>query len=104
MKSRTIVLFALMACSLSACAVSEPTRHHGARVAILVAPPPPRVVVVPEARAGFVWAPGYWRWNGHEHVWIEGRWLRARPGWHWVPERWEQRGDRWHFEEGRWER
>ena len=104
MRSKNVVLIALIAGSLSACAVTEPPRRHEARVDILVAPPPPRVVVVPPARVGYVWAPGYWRWNGHEHVWVDGRWLAERRGYRWVPERWEQRGDRWHFEEGHWER
>jgi hypothetical protein len=102
-RPKNIVVIALIAGTLSACAVTEPPRRHETRV-VLVAPPAPRVVVVPEARAGYVWAPGYWRWNGHEHVWIEGRWLPERRGYHWVPERWEQRRDGWHFEEGHWER
>jgi hypothetical protein len=21
-----------------------------------------------------VWTPGYWRWNGRDHVWIAGTW------------------------------
>jgi hypothetical protein len=24
------------------------------------------------------WQPGYWRWNGHEHVWVEGHYVAAR--------------------------
>ena len=104
MKPRSIILSALIACGVSACAVVEQPRHHETRVGIVVAPPPPRVVVVPEARVGYVWAPGYWRWNGHEHVWIEGGWLPERRGEHWVPDRWEERGGRWQFEEGHWAR
>ena len=104
MRSRTIVLLALMACSMSACAVYEPPRHHESRLDIVVAPPAPRVVVVPEPRAGYVWAPGYWRWDGGQHVWIEGRWLPERRGYRWVPDRWDERGGRWYFEEGHWAR
>jgi hypothetical protein len=72
-------------------------------VDITVAPPAPQVEVVPEPRAGFVWAPGYWEWRGGAHVWIPGRWLGERHGYHWVPDRWEQRGDHWHHWRGHWE-
>jgi hypothetical protein len=72
-------------------------------VDIDVAPPAAQVEVVPAPRVGFVWAPGYWNWDGHRHVWVAGRWERDRPGHHWVPERWEERHGRWHFEEGRWD-
>ena len=75
-----------------------------AAVDIIVAPPAPRVEVVPPPRAGYVWAPGYWAWRGHEHVWVSGRWLAERHGYHWVPDRWEQRGDHWHYYHGYWER
>lgn len=69
-----------------------------------IAPPPARAVVVPAPRVGFVWAPGYWRWNGRRHVWVEGHWLRARPGFHWVPEHWVARRGRYHFVRGHWAR
>jgi hypothetical protein len=73
-------------------------------VDITVAPPVPRVEVVPPPRVGFVWAPGYWEWRGGAHVWIPVRWMGERPGWHWAPDRWDQRGDHWHHERGHWER
>jgi hypothetical protein len=70
---------------------------------INTAPPPPRYerVVV---REGYVWAPGYWRWEGHRHVWVEGYWLRQRPGYLWVGPRWEQYNGGWRFHEGYWNR
>jgi hypothetical protein len=69
-----------------------------------IAPPAPRVEVVPGPRPGFAWAPGYWDYRGREHVWVPGRYVRERHGMHWVPDRWEQRGPRWHREPGHWER
>ena len=48
-------------------------------VEINAAPPPPRVVVAPTARRGYVWVPGYWRWNGHRHIWVNGQ-LPRRAG------------------------
>jgi hypothetical protein len=81
-----------------------PVAGQAARVAvdINVAPPPAVVEVVPEPRAGYVWAPGYHHWDGRRHLWVKGHWIRERRGHEWVAHRWEQRGDRWHFEEGHW--
>ena len=72
-------------------------------VDVAVAPPAPRVVVVPPQRAGYVWAPGYWRWNGARYVWVDGRWVHERRGYRWVPEQWVAAGPRWHFVPGHWE-
>ena len=69
-----------------------------------IAPPAARVIEVPPPRRGYVWAPGYWRWEGHRHVWVDGRWIHERRGRHWVPAHWEARHGRWHFEEGHRER
>jgi hypothetical protein len=73
-------------------------------VEVDVAPPPPLVVEVPPPRAGFVWAPGYYNWNGHQHVWVEGRFIAERPGYRWAPDHWEQHNGRWRFAKGHWER
>jgi hypothetical protein len=102
MKLRIAVLAALAAMSvgaISACVV-EPARGYD----VAVAPPEPRVVVQPEVRLGYVWAPGYWRWSGHEHVWVDGRYLHERRGYRYHPAHWEERHGRYHFEEGHWER
>lgn len=69
-----------------------------------MAPPPMRAEHVPHARRGHVWAPGYWRWNGHRYVWIAGHWERERRGYRWDPPHWEQRPDGWYFRGGRWVR
>jgi hypothetical protein len=76
--------------------------YYGVEVA--VAPPPARVVELPPPRVGYVWAPGYWNWNGHQHVWAEGRWLQERRGQHWVPEHWDQHNGRYRLAKGHWER
>jgi len=106
MKVRFFLASALLACSLTGCVVAEapPRRHAVAVVDIGVRPPPPRVVVVPAPRVGYVWSPGYWRWDGRRHVWVDGRWLRERRDAHWVPAHWEERRGNWHFEDGHWER
>jgi len=96
-------LILIAAGSLGACVV-EPRGRAVGYVDIDVAPPPARVVVVPDPRPGYVWVPGYWRWTGSRHEWVDGRWMRERHGRHWEPAHWEQRGNRWHFEEGHWSR
>ncbi len=71
-------------------------------VDIDVAPPAPQVEVVPAARVGFVWAPGYWNWDGHRHVWVGGHYIRERRGHVWVADSWEQRNGHWHHVAGHW--
>jgi hypothetical protein len=73
-------------------------------VEIELAPPAPRVIVAPAPRPGFVWAPGYYRWDGRSYVWVDGRFIRERRGFRWVPEHWDERRGRYHFEPGHWER
>ena len=78
-----------------------------AEIIIPAEPPPPRVEVIPvlprERVEREVWAPGYWRWNGNSHVWVEGHYVvRPRPAAVWVPGRWERRPSGWLYIEGHW--
>jgi hypothetical protein len=50
------------------------------------------------------WAPGYYRWNGREHVWIGGRWDVRRDGYEYVSPHWENRYGRWEYIPGHWAR
>ena len=68
-----------------------------------VAPPPPPEEVVPAPRVGYVWAPGYYDYDGHRHHWRHGHWIREHHGHHWVADRWDERDGRWHHERGHWE-
>jgi len=72
--------------------------------AVIVAPPPPAAAVIPAPHAGWVWTPGYWRWNGARYVWIEGIWVRARPGYRYVPAHWRPGRGGWIFVPGEWVR
>jgi hypothetical protein len=83
--------------------VSAPSQAR-VYVDVDVAPPPPRVEVVPAPRAGYVWVPGYYAYNGHRHVWNHGHWVRERHGYHWSADRWVERNGRWHHDRGRWDR
>lgn len=72
-------------------------------IASAVAPPPPRVVFVPEPREGYVWQDGYWTKNGDQWVWVDGQWIPQRPAMRWMPTHWEQHGDgQWYLVQGQW--
>lgn len=72
-------------------------------VTIGVPPPAQMYEPVPAPRPGYVWAPGYWRWEGGHHVWTPGYWMAARRGYHWVPDRWAHVDRGWHHERGHWD-
>ncbi len=50
------------------------------------------------------WSPGYYRWNGREHMWIGGRWEMRRPGFQFVAPHWVHRFGRWEYIPGVWVR
>ncbi len=100
MSTKTIFLFAALAITASAVPGAASARVY---LDVEVAPPAARVEVVPAARRGYTWAPGYYNWSGHQHVWVGGRYIRQRSGNHWSADRWEQRGTHWHHEPGRWD-
>ena len=67
-------------------------------------PPAPIYEVVPAPRVGYVWAPGYWQWEGSRHTWHRGYWMPERRGYTWVPDRWSQVHGGWRHEPGYWDR
>lgn len=101
--TKAYMLSGLLAVGLGGMALSAPVAADEV-VVIRNAPPPPRFEHVPPPRPGFVWAPGYWRWDGYRHVWVSGYWIRERPGWHYHPGVWVQRGPGWHYHPGYWVR
>ena len=66
-------------------------------------PPAPIYEPIPAPRVGFVWAPGFWAWEGGRHVWHAGNWMPERRGYHWVPDRWAQAHGGWQREAGHWD-
>ncbi len=66
--------------------------------------PPPVINEVRSALpyAGAVWIPGYWHWNGYNHVWVGGHWSAARAGWRWEADHWVQGPSGWYRVPGRW--
>lgn len=67
---------------------------------------PPRVIVEHPVRApgpGYVWTPGYHRWDGGRYVWVGGSWVRPpHPHARWERAHWVHRGGGYVFVEGRW--
>ncbi len=88
----------------SASLLCAPAAFARVDVHVEVGVPPPVAVVetVPAPRSGYVYAPGYWAWNGDRHVWIRGRAIAERPGYYWVADRWEPVGGRHRFVPGYW--
>jgi hypothetical protein len=74
----------------------------GADIVIDAAPPAPRAEHEPPHRDGYVWAPGYWEWNGRFFHWTSGTWISERRG-HWVADHWDQVGNQWRYVQGQWE-
>jgi hypothetical protein len=70
-----------------------------------VAPPAVRVEergVAPHP--GYLWAPGYYGWNGRAHTWYGGRWYAPRAGYEYMGPSWHSYRGRWGYRPGRWYR
>jgi len=101
MWKRKLLVAALLASSIG---IIPATASAAVGVFVNIAPPEPRVEVIPPPRAGFVWAPGFWDYRGGRHVWTKGHFERERAGYHWNESRWEQRDGKWALNHGGWER
>jgi hypothetical protein len=98
------ILFATTAALISTAAYLPLQASAAGAVIVVHDAPPPRHEVVPHARRGYEWAPGYWNWNGHRYVWSAGHWERVRRGYAWHRPEWRQ-GDRgWELDRGGWRR
>jgi hypothetical protein len=93
----------LLLASLIALGVTSLPANARVDVDVRIAPPIPRIEIVPPPRLGYVWAPGFWHWEGRHHVWISGHWNQARPGHRWISERWSSHDRGYRFEPGHWE-
>lgn len=72
---------------------------------IVIGVPPPPVVVepVPPPRVGFLWAPGYWMWDGHRHAWRGGHWEPQREGEFYAGAQWVETPGGWRFVPAHWD-
>ncbi len=99
---KKLLIAALIAGSMGSIAV--PMTASADVIVVRTAPPAPRHESVPHARKGYVWAPGYWNWNGRRYVWQKGHYERVRAGYYYSEPRWVDRGGRWEFNRGEWRR
>lgn len=104
MKTAIITAALLLAASGAVFAPTEAQAQVNLNIVIGNPPPPPRYEVVPRPRPGYVWAPGYWNWNGRNHDWRGGHWERVREGQAYYRPQWVQADNGWRFQEGGWRR
>ena len=74
------------------------------RVYVRSGPPPLRSeAVIVSPGPGYIWVPGYYRYDGGGYLWVGGRWDRPPRGrGRWVPSHWERDRRGWYFVEGHW--
>lgn len=73
-------------------------------VHVQIGPPAPLVEVRPIAPAvGYVWVPGYYRWDHRSYQWTAGHWMKP-PHRHatWVEPRWVHERNGWRMNRGHW--
>lgn len=77
--------------------------HHEYVEVVAPQPPPERVIEIePAPRPGYIWARGYWHWDGGRYVPVHGHWETERPGYRYEHPHWERGSDGWHWHAGVW--
>ncbi|UUZ54801.1 YXWGXW repeat-containing protein [Massilia sp. H-1] len=67
---RTLTFAAAIALGAAALMPLSASAQIGVNLYVDTAPPAPRYESIPAPRSGYVWAPGFWNWEGNRHVWI----------------------------------
>ena len=73
-------------------------------ISVEQAPPPLPIYVQPPCPAsGYLWAPGYWAWDGFDYYWVPGVWvLPPTVGLLWTPGYWSWRENVYVYNYGYW--
>ena len=100
---RTLTIAALITFGAAAFAPLPSIAQSDLRVVIRTAPPEARYEAVPAPRSGYVWAPGYWNWEGNRHVWNDGHWESARNGYEYQRSEWVRDQDGYRLNRGGWQ-
>lgn len=105
MRTRSLPPLMLAAALLAGAAgLALPTGARASTyISVQIGPPPAPVEVVPAARPGYVWAPGFYERRAERYHWRPGHWERARPGHVYVPARWHAVGPRWEHRPAYWQ-
>jgi hypothetical protein len=93
-------------CTLALALALPMAANAAVSVSINIAPPPLPVYVQPEIPSpGYLWTPGYWRWDpiGADYFWVPGTWV-APPavGLLWTPGYWGWGGGGYFWHGGYW--
>lgn len=77
-----------------------------AQVVVRMGPPVHATEVIPRApHRGWVWKPGFYRWDGRRYYWYPGRWVNPPYGGaRWIPGTWRRGPNGYVWVEGRWVR
>ncbi len=94
----------LLAAACAVCLSFGAATLANAQVAIRIGPPAPiREAVPPPPHPGWVWQPGYHRWDGARYVWSPGVYAEPpRPHARWVPGHYDHRNGGYFWVEGHW--
>jgi len=102
-RAAALAILALAGLGCLGFVVSPAAAQVSAEIVIGNAPPPTYVEPVPAPRMGYVWAPGYWYWDGRQYLWYQGHWEIERPGYFYAPAEWVETPAGWRFVAAHWE-
>ena len=70
---------------------------------VLAPPPLPIYEQPPIPASGYLWAPGYWAWDGYDYYWVPGAWVEPPSvGLLWTPGYWGWRDTVYIYNPGYW--
>ena len=93
---------ALLGTNLSA-ASSAQAQVNITITSVLAPPPLPFYVQTPCPAPGYLWAPGYWAWDGFDYYWVSAAWvLPPAAGLLWTPGYWSWRDNGYIYNAGYW--
>jgi WXXGXW repeat (2 copies) len=99
MNNRKLLVAAIVSSAFAA--VSLPS-FSAVDFSVNVGPPAVRYEAVPAARAGYVWAPGYWDYRSNKYAWTKGHYERERAGYYYHPTQWSEHEGKWYRYDNRW--
>jgi hypothetical protein len=99
---RILCTAALIAATGGALIPLQANAQVGVSVVIGNRPPPVRYEPVPPPRAGYIWAPGYWNWDGRRHIWAGGHWEQVHNYREYRPAQWRHGQRGWELDRGGW--
>jgi hypothetical protein len=103
-KKNWITIGAAAAALGAAALLGTSAQAASASIYVQIAPPAPRVEVVPAPRRGHNWVPGHWEWRHRAYAWVPGYFIAVRPGFTYAQPQWVQSGGRWAYRAGGWVR